>query len=373
MRRRLLVAVLGTAALPFLLQPTASASAQEATPLRIDNPPPRYAPDTDWTGTVLEEDDFWAPQNKDRHYTHGIRFSTTTGDVLSPFWQAPFNFLGSFTPAFPNVPTSGPEDELVSRRYNIIPLGQNMYTPQNFTLFNPDPRDRPYAGWLYGGIGMMQDTPGNTDHIDRFDDLELKVGIVGPGSLANATQTRYHLLIHVEPFQGWHAQIPNEWTGDLFYQHKWRYHAETESGWGWDAMPQGAVRVGNVYDYAAVGGLMRIGRNLRADWGPPRIDLNTGADYINTSRYTAGDWGFYLFAGGEARAVAHNIFLNGNDFKPSPSVQKIPLVGDAIAGIAFIWGHYRLAYTYVYRSPEFVHQDGPDHYGSLNLTVNLRF
>lgn len=372
MSRRPLLVLLCPAAALLLLQPGASARAEEpAAPSAA--PPPRFVPDTDWTGTILEEDDFWAPQNKDRHYTHGIRFSTTTGDVQSPFWQAPFNFIGSFTPAFPNTSSGGQGGELISRRYNIIPLGQNMYTPQNPTLFNPDPRDRPYAGWLYGGVGIMQDTPGAPGGVDRFDDLELKVGIVGPGSLANDTQTRYHLLIHVEPFQGWHAQIPNEWTGDLFYQHKWRYHAETESGWGWDALPQWDVRVGNVYDYAGAGGLLRIGRNLRADWGPPHIDLNTGADYINKSRYTSGDWGVYLFAGGEARAVAHDIFLDGNDFKPSPSVQKIPLVGDAIAGIAFIWGHYRLAYTYVYRSPQFVHQDGPDHYGSLNLTVDFAF
>lgn len=334
-------------------------------------PPPRYAPDTAWTGTILEEDDFWAPQNKDRHYTHGIRFSATSGDVVGDFWRAPFDWLGDIS-VFPKG-DGAPGGELVSRRYNLIPLGQNMYTPQDPTRFTPDPRDRPYAGWLYGGVGMMQDTPGSGGATDGFDDIELKLGIVGPGSLAHATQTRFHLLIDVQPFQGWHAQIPNEWTGDLFYQHKWRYHAETDSGWGWDALPQWDIRAGNVYDYLGAGGLLRIGRNLRGDWGPPHIDLNTGADYINPTRFTAGDWGAYLFAGGEARAVGHNIFLDGNDFEPSAHVRKIPAVGDAIAGVAFLWGHYRLAYTYVYRSPEFFHQDGPDHYGSLNLTVNLRF
>jgi lipid A 3-O-deacylase len=321
------------------------------------------APDNDWTATVLEEDDYWAPHNHDRHYTHGIRFSGTSGDVQDPFWEQPFTWF----------PLIFPDATDVSRRYNLIPLGQNIYTPQNPALVNPDPRDRPYAGWLYGGAGLMQDTPGTTtDGVDRFDDLELKLGLVGPGSLANATQTRFHLLIDVSPFAGWHAQLHDEPTLDLFYQHKWRYHGETDDSWGWDAIPQWDLRVGNVYDYAGAGGMLRLGRNLRADYGPPHIDLNTGADYINPSRMT-GKWGFYTFLGTEARAVAHNIFLDGNDFKSSPSVEKYPAVGDLEAGLAVFYDHFRLAYSYIWRSPEFVHQTGGDHYGSLNLTVHLAF
>jgi lipid A 3-O-deacylase len=325
------------------------------------------AQDRSWTGTVLEEDDFWAPQNHDEYYTHGIRFSGTSGDVQDPFWLAPFNWLAGFTPAFPDLPD-------VSRRYNLIPLGQNMYTPRNPALVNPDPRDRPYAGWLYGGVGLMQDTPGtDAEPVDRFDELALKLGIVGPGSLAAETQTRYHLLIDVAPFEGWHAQLHNEPTLDLFYQHKWRYHAENDQGWGWDAIPQWDARVGNVYDYLGAGGMLRAGRNLRVDYGPPHIDLNLGADYINPTRAEPDTVGFYGFLGAEARAVAHNIFLDGNTFQESAHVNKIPAVGDFEAGLALTYGHYRFAYTYILRSPEFAHQVGPDHYGSLNLTIHLDF
>ena len=323
------------------------------------------APDNDWTETVLEEDDYWAPHNHDRHYTHGIQFSGTSGDVHDPFWLGPFNWLGGFTPAFPDAPD-------VSRRYDLIPLGQNIYTPDNPNLFTPDPRDRPYAGWLYGGAGMMQDTPGERDGVDSFDDLEMKLGLVGPGSLAHETQTSFHLLIDVAPFAGWHAQLHDEPTLDLFYQHKWRYHGENDQGYGWDAIPQWDLRVGNVYDYAGAGGMLRLGRNLRADYGPPHIDMNLGANYINPSRMV-GNWGFYGFIGTEARAVAHDIFLDGNDFKSSPSVDKYPAVDYLESGVALFYDHFRLAYSYIWETPEFVHQAGPDHYGSLNLTVDIKF
>jgi hypothetical protein len=340
--------------------------AASAAPAQADNPA--------WVTSIVEEDDFWAPDNKDRHYTHGIRLSVSSPDVHSAFWQAPFRWIGSFTSAFPEQDASLAGGESIARRYNLIPLGQNMYTPQNPALVNPDPRDRPYAGWLYGGVGIVQDTPGTSaEKVDRFDELQLTLGVVGPGSLANAMQTHYHLMIDVSPFQGWHAQLHDEPAVDLYYERKWRHHGETESGWGWDAIPQAGVRLGTVFDYAAAGGMLRLGRNLRVDYGPPHIDMNTGAEYLNLERLTAGDWGIYAFIGSEVRAVGHNIFLDGNDFKSSASVEKIPVVGDAEVGAAFFWWHLRLAYSLIYRSNEFVHQTGPDHYGSLNLTLHLAF
>jgi lipid A 3-O-deacylase len=332
------------------------------------------AEDNDWTGTILEEDDFWAPQNHDRHYTHGIRFSGTSGDVCGD-WQKPFDWVNAIAPAaFPGTAcTSATGAETIARRYNLILFGQNMYTPENPYLSNPDPRDRPYAGWDYGGVGLMQDTPGTSDGIDRFDELALKLGLVGPGTLAHDTQTRFHLLINVAPFQGWHAQLHDEPTLDLFYQRKWRFRGEDPGGWGWDAIPQWDWRVGNVYDYLGAGGMLRFGRNLRADYGPPHIDLNTGADYINPTRMTKPPWGFYTFVGSELRAVAHNIFLDGNDFKSSAHVEKYPAVADLEGGLAVLYGHWRFSYTYIWRTPEFVHQTGADHYAVLDLTVHLKW
>jgi lipid A 3-O-deacylase len=320
--------------------------------------------DSAWTQSVVEDDDFWAPDNRDRHYTHGLRFSTTTGDIKEPEWLAPFDWLSAHSPAF------AMDGADVSRRYNIIPLGQNMYTPENFRLSNADPHDRPYAGWLYSGIGLMQDNGGRS-----FEELAVKLGVVGPASLASVTQNEYHLLIDAQPFNGWTRQIHNEPTLDLYYEKKWRsFHPlDVGEGWGWDVIPQAGARVGNVYDYLAGGGLIRLGRNLLVDYGPPHIDLNTGADYVDPDRAQAGGVGFYAFFGGEARAVARNMFLDGNGFGASPSISKRPMVGDLVTGLALTWQHLRVAYSYVYRSPEFYDQHAPDHYGSLNLTLHLAF
>ncbi len=54
-------------------------------------------------------------------------------------------------------------------------------------------------------------------------------------------------------------------------------------------------------------------------------------------------WGWSLFSGIEARAVAHDIFLDGNSFAKSYSVEKKPFVYDANAGVAFTYNNTRVS------------------------------
>ena len=313
--------------------------------------------DGEWTVTGVEEDDYFAPHNKDEHYTQGLRLSATSPDLD---WSWPFDRLPW---AFPD---DAPAGSALTRRYNIA-FGQNMYTPHDRSLVIPDPRDRPYAGWLYAGFGLMQDSG------SEFDELALKLGVVGPAAMAREVQTDWHLnVIGTKPFLGWASQLRNEPALDLYYDRKWRLpqsEAAEGGGWGWDLLPQASARVGNVYDYLGGGGMLRFGRNLATDYGPPHIDLNTGSDYIDPERGDGG-LGVYVFLGGEARLVARNIFLDGNSFQSSAHVSKYPAVADGQIGLAVTRGHLRLAYTLTYRTPEFVNQEGADHFGSLELSFH---
>lgn len=330
----------------------AFAAAVLVTPILLAHP--ARALDLDWTVTVIEEDDFYGPDNRDRHYTHGIRFIGTSGDVRDPFWLAPFGWM----PLFP--------DGTASRRYEILG-GQSMYTPEDTARSTPDPRDRPYAGWLYGGVGLLQDT--GTRQFDRF---AMTLGTIGPSSGAGQVQTKWHTLIATDRPQGWHNQLHDEPTLDLFRERKWRFHKPIGGALEVDAIPQVSLRLGNVYDYVAAGAMVRIGRNLKVDYGPPRVDENLGSTYVNPANVEGG-WGWYVFLGTEGRLVGRNVFLDGNAFRRSASVDKELAVGDAMAGAAVVWQHLRLAYTYVYRSNEYTTQNHPDHYGSINLTVRLAF
>lgn len=139
-----------------------------------------------------------------------------------------------------------------------------------------------------------------------------------------------------------------------------------------DVIPAVGASLGNVYTHAAVGGLVRFGQLLSATWGTTRIRPSLlGSSFF--SRPDAGDLGFALFVGAEARAVARNIFLDGNTFVGGPSVKANPFVGELTAGAeVFTGGGSRIAFSITKRTAEFRGQPGRgDLFGTLEGT--LRF
>jgi hypothetical protein len=74
------------------------------------------------------------------------------------------------------------------RRIEFIPATQSIFTPEDLHLTGPDPRDRPYAGWLYSGVGLIQENGGN-----RVHDAELLIGVVGPLAGSPQAQEGYPL------------------------------------------------------------------------------------------------------------------------------------------------------------------------------------
>ena len=44
-------------------------------------------------------------------------------------------------------------------RYAVF-LGQSFFTPKDKSRNPPDPTDRPYGGWLYGGVSLLQEAGG---------------------------------------------------------------------------------------------------------------------------------------------------------------------------------------------------------------------
>lgn len=83
------------------------------------------------------------------------------------------------------------------------------------------------------------------------------------------------------------------------------------------------------------------------------------------------DFAWYLFAGAQGRAVARDIFLDGNTFSSSHSVDKKTFVADFQAGAAVIYRGVRLAATQVYRTREFDGQPQADRFGAISLSVRF--
>ncbi|MFY7961674.1 MAG: lipid A deacylase LpxR family protein [Elsteraceae bacterium] len=331
----------------FLLGPE-SARAQDAAPSAL--PTPTLRPD-DERGVLsfsYENDIF---SNTDRHYTNGVRASYLTSESAMPYW------LRSAIASLPLFPENG------KNRVGFA-LGQSMFTPENTKLSNPNPRDRPYAGWLYGSFGVVSEVK------NRLDLFDIEIGVVGPSSLADTTQKFVHRSItgSQDP-KGWDRQLHDEPGVIITYQRKWRgLYERTVNGLGVDVTPYVGGNLGNVLTQAVGGATLRIGYDLPADYGPPRIRPSlTGADYFLPQH----DFGFYFFAGAEGRAVARNIFLDGNSFRDSRHVEKLPFVGDIQYGVAMTIGDWRVAYTQVAALREFKGQKAGDSFGSFSISTRF--
>jgi hypothetical protein len=308
--------------------------------------------------TILEEDDS-LPFYSDKHYTQGAR-----GDYLGPdvkagsAWNQPFDWLAAIGPAF--RPLAG---EHVSRKYSIE-FGQNIYTPKNPHLDPPDPKDQPYAGWTYFGVNLLQDNGGrNLDHVG------IQAGVVGPVALGEPIQNDFHSLIGVGKFHGWSRQIQNEPGLVLSYDRHWRMPLVGDGQDGVDIVPEAGGTIGNVYDYAEISSIIRFGHNLEVDYGPERINPGiSGTDYVDT-QYSDGNWGYYVFAGLGGRAVAKDIFLDGNNFRHSASVGHKTFVGDIQAGVALYQSAgWRVEISATRQTQDFPGQHGQDVVGAGALT-----
>jgi hypothetical protein len=249
------------------------------------------------------------------------------------------------------------------RLHASIDLGQNLYTPEDISTTELVVDDRPYAGWLHVDLGLI----GQTDEVLRT--LQLSLGIVGPAAKGEQVQKWFHQVIGSPEPMGWHNQINNEPTLMLVFEQKWRnIRPAGFLDLDLDLSPHGSVALGNVFTYGGVGGTIRLGRKLERDFGLPRIQpAPPGSGCFVPS----GGFGWYLFGGLDGRLMLQNIFLDGNTFSSSHSVEKNLLVGDVVVGAAVSGLGLRLGMTLVQRSLEFEGQNSPDRFGSFTLSFQF--
>jgi lipid A 3-O-deacylase len=307
----------------------------------------RPVPDDKGIFNMVWENDKFA--GTDQGYTNGIRFSWLSAEENMPAWSR-------------NVADMLPLAPEGHKRISVA-LGQSMFAPQNLISTTPVAGEQPYAGWLYGSVGMVSDT-GST-----LDNVMLTLGVVGPLSGAEQTQKFVHRLTDSQDPKGWDNQLENEPGIILTYERKWRGMIEASPfGIGADVTPHMGVNLGNINTDASVGATFRLGYDLPADYGSPRIRPSLpGSDFFIPAENAGG----YLFATVGGRAVARNIFLDGNTFEDSPSVDKKHFVGSVQVGVAATYEQTRISYTQVFMSKEYKTQSEGSQFGVL--TVSYRF
>ncbi|PIQ29713.1 MAG: hypothetical protein COW63_11730 [Bacteroidetes bacterium CG18_big_fil_WC_8_21_14_2_50_41_14] len=183
----------------------------------------------------------------------------------------------------------------ISENNNVYGWGiaQFMFTPKHIDVKEIQYDDRPYAGALYS-IHSLQ----SFDNIENIKiTTELFIGVIGPWSLAEESQTWIHGMIDYTKPQGWDNQVAN----DLLLN----YNINIEKQLLYPSrsiLLVGVVETysGTLYNAAGIGFLLRIGK------------FNNYFEGISNSISTSENrFQLYVFMKPVARVVLSNALLEG--------------------------------------------------------------
>jgi lipid A 3-O-deacylase len=313
------------------------------------------------TFSILFENDLFT--GDDRYYTNGIKLSWMSRDLRqfrqwehTPVWMR--GFFESFDRFQPG------------REKNVgVFVGQKLFTPTDIQRRDLIVGERPYAGWLFGGMSL------NSKNSVALDTFELQLGILGPSALGEETQNFVHEVRDIPTAKGWDNQLDDEVAFSIFYQRKqrlWEFF-HPASLLGADVIAHAGAAGGTLYTYGNAGMELRAGINIPADFGTSLIrpggDVSAPVLTADAPHHDPNRLGFHVFTAVTGRAVLRDIFLDGNTYEDSPSVDHEDFVGDLIWGAGVTWKRVKFTYTQVFRTKEFEEQDSASQYGSMNFTL----
>ncbi|HMA84927.1 MAG TPA: lipid A deacylase LpxR family protein [Desulfosalsimonadaceae bacterium] len=266
---------------------------------------------------------------------------------------------------YPAVRSFGFDAADGSEKAITFSIGQNIFTPDDIKEEQLIKGDRPYAGFTYIELGFHK------RRLHHMHTLGLCVGIVGPASYAENLQSALHDIIDSNGVKGWDNQLKNEPVIGIFYDYKKRLLATGLRGrFGSDLIFNTGGTLSNALTAYNLGLLYRWGWNIPVDCGnfpiQPAACFNAEMEKELCLKPKTR-FGAHLFLSANGRAVLHNIFLDGNTFRDSHSVDKKPFVGTFMSGIGLNSGRIKTVLACVYQTKEFDMQNDEQIFGSLTF------
>lgn len=332
----------------FFIVPVSAMSASSDAPA-----PWRYS-------LYFENDAFF---KTDYLYTNGVKLSAASPSAYT--WEALGHLPDKVMPivkAFPLI------NELEQQYSLMFSMGQVIYTPEDTDRTEPMPGDRPYAGAAFLECGL------NALGTSRLTSVGVTLGMAGPHSYAEETQTTIHELIGSNIPGGWDYQIRDTAFLNLSIENSWHYLLFGHPNWfSLEVLPMAGVGLGNAFTFMHTGLQVRAGWNIPNDFGENLI--RTGVSKVayndtNTSKQEGvSRFSCYLFAGADGQMVAYDLMLDKNRYDYPYTIKSEPLRHTTGWGIGATYGRFGLSFAHVYRSKEYKAQRSGQTYGTLRLSV----
>ncbi len=173
----------------------------------------------------LTDNDLYVSFEKDRYYSNGLLFS--------------YRYLTS-------------DFKKVEKKIIELTIGHEIYTPYKSTIFNPAQHDRPFAGYLYGKLGILKAYKNNT-----ILHNSIQIGIVGKNAFGRELQEIIHRIYNFKSSNGWEYQIKNTFAINL--DTKYFHSFGTNKSNYLDSNLVGKIRIGTIFNEATVGVMGRVG------------------------------------------------------------------------------------------------------------------
>lgn len=315
-----------------------------------------------WSHSIYFENDLF--NGTDSNYTNGVKYSLISPDLSTHATRGRIpRKVMEWIHKVPFIRDSGPEYTHKAE----LSFGQNMYTPADISRSDLIKEDRPYAGWSYFGLAYHRKTE-FVENLDFLDSVEVQMGIVGPQSYAEETQTLVHELRDIDTAKGWDHQLKNEPGLLVAFERKWLFYTNSKRLLSVDAVVHAGGALGNVSTYFNTGAELRYGLNLPRNFGVSLI-RPAGSTRFTPSKKPS----LYLFGAVNGKYVLRDIFLDGNTFTDSHSIDKEDFVADFAGGITLSFNSLMLTLTHVTRTKEFVGQEDSHNFGSITLSYFYPF
>lgn len=297
------------------------------------------------------ENDLFA--QTDNGYTNGVVLS-----ISSPWYRraehSPFDKLFDLASRFTLI-----GHNIHRQRVNFA-VGQSIFTPDDIKRKDLIQDDMPYSGLFFGRVSI------DNENTVIADSVSLVIGIVGPTSLAEETQKGLHALTGNNEPQGWSHQLKDEPVLNVSYRFKWKPYSEfvDNTTCKMEFMPYTDFSFGNLITGAKAGVIFRVGEHV--DSFGSSISLG-GIHSLPDIGDKPLPFTWFFFTGVEVSYTAYMLHLDGNTFKDSHSVDRIPDTATLSSGLVIGRGRYRLGFYMARGTKTFEKQDGCHSYGSVTL------
>lgn len=308
-----------------------------------------------FVSTTFENDVFF---KDDGLYTNGLFFTWGYNNLDSldqpnlPLWIATLAKHSHLTAA-------------ENKQYGVsYGFGQLFQTAIDISEAQLIKEDAPYVGLLAWDLSLLAFDNSISDEVG------LTLGVVGEIAGGEFTQSVVHSINDANEPAGWDNQIDNEFVFRLQARRTWRLYQNQlttpffNSEFDWLIGVDGGL--GNLRSDLATGIGFRVGHQLDKNFGSATAFPVQKFNRLNVSPY-----GWYFFANLSANIVANDIFINGNTFYDSHSVDLKHQQVAVSAGLMVNIYDFSILYTALYISDEYEGQAEPSRFGSISITYHF--